>query len=275
MTADTVERRSSTQQVRRRRNGLAIFGVACWILLVIPPISSWAHRFEFMQAIQFSFFAFVIPALFVTGAPWRALGVASSEDFVEDPDGKIVSPVEFRLMDRLALARRRVTGHVGAVTLLVSYLVVAVFWRLAPIVDYTNAHAWMLVPESLSLVAVGSLLWLDLVESPPVSPGITRPFRIAMTAISMWVVWIVAYLNAMSRDPWYGSFHHLGTGLSLWADQQLTAVLMWVLSAATFLPVVFWNLIHWLQSEEDPNDELGSMLRRERALGSTGGTSQH
>ena len=269
MTAGTAERRSSTHEVRRRRNALGIFGVGCWILLVIPPISGWAHHFEFMQATQFSLFAFVIPALLVVSAPWRFLGLAAREDFEVDPDGKIVSPVEFRVMDRFASARRGVTSHIGAVTLLVCYLVVAIFWRVAPIVDYTNRHAWMLVPESLSLVAVGSLLWLDLVESPPVSPGITRPFRIAMTAISMWTVWIVAYLNAMSHDPWYGSFHHVGTGLSLWADQQLTAVLMWVLSAATFLPVVFWNLIHWLQSEEDPNAELGSMLRRERALGTS------
>ncbi len=150
----------------------------------------------------------------------------------------------------------------------------AIFWRLAPVVDYTNRHGWMLVPESLSLVVVGGLLWLDLIESPPMSPAVSRPFRIAMSAIAMWSVWIVAYLNAMSHDSWYSSFHHaVGGGLSLWADQQLTAGFMWTLSAMAFLPVVFWNLIHWLQTEEDPTDELVRLLRQERALGSTGGST--
>jgi hypothetical protein len=42
---------------------------------------------------------------------------------------------------------------------------------------------------------------------------------------------------------------------------------MWFLSAAAFLPLVFWNLVHWLQSEENPTDELNRMVRRERILG--------
>jgi hypothetical protein len=44
--------------------------------------------------------------------------------------------------------------------------------------------------------------------------------------------------------------------------------IMWFLSAAAFLPVVFWNLIHWLQSEENPDDELNRMVRKERKFGS-------
>jgi len=30
---------------------------------------------------------------------------------------------------------------------------------------------------------------------------------------------------------------------------------------------VFWNLVHWLQSEENPTDELNRMIRRERSIG--------
>ncbi len=260
--------------VRRLRSTLGVLGVVFWIILVVPPFSGWSHRYEFMQAVQFSFFGIIIPALFVASAPWRVLRVASGDEFELDPDGKIVSPAELRFVDRLALSRRRVTSHVGAISFLVVFLAVAIFWRVAPIVDFTNRHGWMVAPESLSLVIAGSLFWLVLIESPTMSPSITRPFRIAMSAIAMWSVWIVAYLNAMSHDSWYRSFHHvLGHGVSLSADQQLTAGFMWALSAFAFLPVVFWNLIHWLQTEEDPSDELVRMLRQERALGSTGGTT--
>ena len=271
MTVPSPQGRHSESQ-RGFRDGLGALGLVSWIVLVVPPVSSWAQRYEFMQAVQYSFFAIIIPALLVAGAPWRRLGLASSEAHIMDSDGKLLSPRELRVMDRLAISRSRVIGHAGAIALLVGFITVAIFWRVAPVVDFTNQHLWMLIPESLSLIVVGCLFWLDLIESPPVSPGVTRPFRIAMSAIAMWSVWVVAYLNAMSHDSWYRSFHHvMGHGVSLSADQQLTAGLMWALSAFAFLPVVFWNLIHWLQTEEDPSDELGRMLRQERSIGPTSG----
>jgi hypothetical protein len=89
-----------------------------------------------------------------------------------------------------------------------------------------------------------------------------------MSAVSMWAVWVMAYLGAMSSNSWYPAFVHVaGRGVSLAADQQLSTGFMWLFSAASFLPVVFWNLIHWLQSEENPDDELNRMVRKERMFG--------
>jgi hypothetical protein len=34
-----------------------------------------------------------------------------------------------------------------------------------------------------------------------------------------------------------------------------------------FVPIVFWNLIHWLQSEEDPNEEIIKLFRQEKEHG--------
>ena len=50
---------------------------------------------------------------------------------------------------------------------------------------------------------------------------------------------------------------------------------MWFISGCAFVPVVFWNLIRWLQSEEDPDEELHRLLRQERIRGRTvdGGSS--
>jgi hypothetical protein len=45
---------------------------------------------------------------------------------------------------------------------------------------------------------------------------------------------------------------------------------MWFISGCAFIPVVFWNLIQWLQSEEDPDEELHLLLRQERIRGRTG-----
>jgi hypothetical protein len=89
-----------------------------------------------------------------------------------------------------------------------------------------------------------------------------------MSAIVMWAVWVTAYLMAMSHNSWYPTIHHFaGHGLSQSADQQISAAILWFMSAAAFLPVVFSNLNRWLQSEDDPDDELYQLVRQHRTRG--------
>ena len=129
--------------------------------------------------------------------------------------------------------------------------------------------------EAVTLIAVGVGLWLELVESPPLTPRLTRPGRVALAAIAMWTIWILAYLVGLSHASWYQAYpHHAGTGFSLSADQQLTTGMLWFVSACAFMPVVYWNLIRWLQSEEDPDEELHHLMRQERIRGRTLGPGQ-
>jgi cytochrome c oxidase assembly factor CtaG len=148
------------------------------------------------------------------------------------------------------------------------FVAVALAWRLSPVVDALVRHAWLSIVESLTLVVVGVALWLDLIESDPFKPCTTRPFRIGASAIAMWVIWIDAYVMAMTKSSWYPAFESVShRALSVSADQQLTAGVLWLFAALTFVPVVFWNLNQWLRSEEDPNDELYRLVRQERTRG--------
>ena len=254
--------------VEKFRRVLAPLGLILWLVGLATPLASWARRYEFAQAVQFGVFALVVPALLVTGAPWKRLGLASGEPFLVGDDGAITSPTAPRLMDRLAMRARRRRGHVHVFSVGILYLGLVIAWRTVPAVNALVHHGWLASVESLSLVGSGVWLWLTIVESPPVSASTTRPFRIGVAAVVMWTVWIIAYLNGMSQVSWYGAFSHVaGQGLSLSADQQLAAGAMWFISAAVFMPVVFWNLIHWLQSEEDPNEELTRLVREQRSRG--------
>jgi cytochrome c oxidase assembly factor CtaG len=253
---------------RTFRNYLSALGLLLLLLCYAPPFESWARRYEFAQAMQFAAFAVLIPALFVIGAPWRWLGLSSAQPPRVDDDGRMHLEHVPRLIDRHVLVRPHQTSNARAMVLTAAFVTLTVFWRTAPVVDFTVRHGWMIVFESFSTIAVGIALWSDLVESPPLSPGTTRPYRIGMSAVSMWTIWIVAYMDAMSHSSWYHVFHHVaGRGLSQAADQQFSAAAMWFLSAVAFMPVVFWNLVHWLQSEENPSDELNRLVRRERTLG--------
>ena len=245
-----------------------MLGALLWTLFLVPPLSHWARQYQFVESIQFCLFAVCIPALLVIGAPWPWLGLASRAPYVFNADGLSAPATKPKLIDRLAVSRLRRSGDRVAYALGTLFGLTTIFWRIAPVVDFGVSHAWLALVESIVLVFVGSLLWMDLVESPPMRPGAPRPFRIGMAAVSMWVIWVLAYLGAMSGRSWYPAFAHVaGRGVSLAADQQLSTGFMWLLSASSFLPVIFWNLIHWLQSEENPDDELTRMMRREKVLG--------
>jgi len=257
---------------RSFRNVLAVLGLALWLLCYVPPLWGWSERFEYVQALQFLSFAVLVPALLATGAPWHLLGLASSRASLKvDEDGHVLTQRRLRPFERHAITRTRQESNRRVAVLMTSFLALLIFWRVAPVVDFEVRHGFVVLIESWSLVGSGLALWLDLVNSPPLSPGTTRPYRIGMATISMWAVWILAYLDAMSHSSWYNVFHHIaGHGISQSADQQFTAAAMWLFSAGAFLPVIFWNLIHWLQSEENPSDELQRMVRREKTYGPYG-----
>jgi hypothetical protein len=111
--------------------------------------------------------------------------------------------------------------------------------------------------EAVTLVGTGSALWLELVESPPLLPRIARPQRAAFAALPMWALWASAYIMGFSGTTWFGSLAHpAGTGLSMVADQEIAAGLLWAIPGLCFVPVVYACLITWLRDSAEPDDEL-------------------
>ena len=264
---------------RAFRDVVLVVALVVVILCLVPPLATEARRYEFAEAIQYSILGVVIPALVAVGAPWRRLGLASRSGPVTGPDGLgpaagspgPASASGLGPVDRLARGRRRHPEALRSACFFVLYLAGAILWRIPASVNALIRHPWLLVVEALTLVALGTGLWLELVESPPLVPRLSRPHRVALAAVSMWAIWVLAYLIGLSHASWYDAFtHHAGTGLSLSADQQLSTGMMWFISGCAFIPVVFWNLIQWLQSEEDPDEELHHLLRVERLRGRTG-----
>jgi cytochrome c oxidase assembly factor CtaG len=250
IAASAAPRRTWVPRFRRQ---LALLGVLVWLACLVPPMTSWSHRYEFVQAIQFAIFGFWVPPLVAAGAPWLRWRVARI-----GASGELVG---------LLHERRRVSqGRVLSFTAL--FLVTSILWRLAPMVNALTEHEWVVVLEALTLSGTGVALMCDLIESPPLHPGVSRPYRIGISAAVMWSAWVFAYLEAMSHVSWYRAFQHVaGRSVSVSADQQLSAASVWFMTAVVFVPIIFWNLVHWLQSEEDPDDELYQLVREEKTRG--------
>ena len=250
------------------RDLLASAGLVLWVLVLTPPVLTLTGQYEFVQSTQFCTFAVVIPALLVVGGPWRWLHLTSNEPFSVDSDGHWLSPTHPRVLDRWSQKRSMRKGYRRAVTLLLIFVGQSILWRCAPVVNALIRHPWLSIVESMMLVVGGVFLWLELFESAPFRPTTARPYRIGVSAIAMWTVWVIAYLMAMAQNSWYTGFRHVSHRLfSLAVDQQVTTALMWFISAAAFLPIIFSNLNRWLQSEEDPDEELYHLVRRDRSRG--------
>jgi cytochrome c oxidase assembly factor CtaG len=214
------------------------------VVVVLPPLFGLVRRYEFVEAVQFSVYAMVVPALIALGAPWEGFGSPPGR---RTELGRVPS-----WLDRLVSRRQRHRSPTRSALVLAAFMAVVVAWRTPGAVAALVAHPWFVALEAASLAVVGVALWLELVESGRLAPRARRPFRAVMAAVAMWTVWTIAYLGGFSSTTWYTGFHHLaGRGLSAAADQQFSTAVCWFVAALSFMPVVFWNLLTWLRSEDD------------------------
>ena len=210
--------------------GVAVIGV------LVPPAGTAARQYVFAQAVQFAVLAVVGPALVVLGAPWRL--------------GKSVT-------NRLASARSRRPSGSQTWAILVGFIAVALAWRLPVAVNALVSNPLLTVLEAVTLIGTGCALWLELVDSPPLLPRISRPQRAAFAALPMWALWASAYIMGFSRTAWFTALAHpAGHGLGTMADQEIAAGLLWAIPGLCFVPVVYAALITWLRDSAEPDDEL-------------------
>ncbi len=227
------------------------------LVALLPPVGVVARHAAYGVTLQFALLAIALPALAVAGAPWRALGLSRR-------DGGACP----KLGDRLADVRRRQRQLPRALAFVGADVVAAVVWHTPVAVGAVAIHAWLASLEAVSLLVFGIGAWLELIESPPFTPrsGLLR--RAVLATLCMWAFWILAYVTGLSNHGFYDSFRHGPGGLSRAADEQIAAALLWLVAALAFVPVIFWNALRWLQSEEDPDSELLALARAEHRRGS-------
>ncbi len=227
------------------------------LIALAPPLAPAARHSEYAQALQFALLAIVVPALAVLGAPWPRLGLARKNTASSPP----------KLADTVADRRRRHRELPWSLGFIALDLAAAVAWHTPAAVAASVRHWWMAPVAAIVLLGFGIGLWLELVESPPLSPRSGYLRRAVLAAFVMWAFWILAYVSGLSTHDFYRSFHHVGGGLSAAADQQIASAVLWFVATVAFVPLIFWNAFQWLKTEEDPDTELLALARDERRRG--------
>ncbi len=212
------------------RPWLALAAVVAVAGLLVPPVSDYARQYAWFQAVQFVVFAVAAPALLVLGLPGRAR--------------RRPAPAAWQ-------PARRACVRVAV------FIVVVVAWRLPGALDALAASPALAVAEMATLVAAGAGVWLELTDRTAGNLRLTRPARAAAAALSMWTIWIMAYITGMSRSAWpVGYGHPAMRSISIAADQQIGVAIMWAVPALCFAPLFYGLLMTWLGEHDDPDREL-------------------
>lgn len=212
-----------------RAAALMLVAVAVVVTAVFPPVIVLSSRYAFVEALQYCAFALVAPLLIALAPLWRLGGIGGRAE-------------------KLLSARRAHPSPLWVAAVVVPALAVEVLWRMPFFVDQLARNHALLVLEAVTLLPGGVAIWLECIESPPLSPRLQAPGRIVVIAVSMWTIWVLAYAVGLSTADAYPAYAHVrGSILDTTSDQQVTAGVLWFVSACCFIPFAFRSLFGWLR----------------------------
>lgn len=227
---------------RHLRDGSLVLAVVLVVLSVVPPLATEARRYVVAESIQFVLVALAVPALIVLGAPLER-----------------IRP-ERLARRRVLLGPERSGGLAGAFLRLLAFFGATVAWRTPAVVDALVRTPALVAAEIATFLVVGVALWTEIVAAPPLPARLSAPQRLVTATVTMWLVWILAYFVGFSHSAWYTAIPHAHSALSLVADQELAAGVMWAAASASFVPIAFANLIRFLRTDSEPDEELKDLV---------------
>ena len=141
-------------------------------------------------------------------------------------------------------------------------------WHLPAPFDAALRSSALYAVEVVSYLTAGILLWLQLIESPPLRPQLAPLRRVVLVlavATSGTVLGLIRVYSAGLVYPAYLGFrHHV---LSVVADQQVGGAVLWVIPLVPLSVLAVALAIRWLQDEESEATAAGidRLLRQKSA----------
>ena len=236
------------QPGRRARAAAYQAGLLLALLAVVSPLGYWSYRFIWARNLQDVILAIVAPALIVLGAPWRPLGRGLRLD------GRLPRPDQPAAGDDGddAARRDRPPGwRPRPVVVTVAFCAIWWAWHLPALFDAALSRPAVYALEVASYLTVGVLLWLQLVDSPPLRPQLSPLRRVGLllgVAASGTVLGLIrVYSSGLVYPAYLGFRHHV---LSVVSDQQVGGAVLWVIPLVPFSIVAVALAVGWLAEDE-------------------------
>jgi putative membrane protein len=231
-------------------------GLLAALLAVVSPMGYWSYRFVWTRNLQDVVLAIGAPALIVLGAPWRPLSRGMGLG------GRLPGRDQRRAADADG---SEATGGDWApgwrplpILVTVAFCVSWWVWHLPAPFGAALRSSAVYALEVVTYLAAGILLWLQLVESPPLRPQLAPLRRVVLvvaTAASGTVLGLIrVYSPGLAYPAYLGFRHHV---LSVVADQQVGGAILWVIPLVPLSILAVVLAISWLNEDESEATAAG------------------
>jgi cytochrome c oxidase assembly factor CtaG len=223
-------------------------GLLLAVLAVVSPVGYWSYRFIWVRNFQDVILAIAAPALIVLGAPWLPLRRGT----VLPGRDRRAAGMPGRGDDGNAAGRDWSSGWPAVpIVVTVVFCVIWWVWHLPGPFDAAVRTPAVYVLEMISYLAAGILLWLQLLESPPLRPQLPPLRRIALVVVLAASGTVLGLIRAYGPGVAYPAY--LGSGRSVSAvvsDQQAGGGILWVIPLIPLSILAVALAIRWLSDDE-------------------------
>jgi cytochrome c oxidase assembly factor CtaG len=226
-------------------------GLLLAVLAVASPMGYWSYRYIWIRNFQDVILAIAAPALIVLGAPWlplrRGLGLTVRD---RRGAGAAATPREPGGSDA---AGQDWSPGWPARPIVVTVMFCAVWWvwHLPGPFDAAVRSPAVYALEMVTYLAAGILMWLQLVESPPLRPQLPPLRRIALVLVLAASGTVLGLIRAYGPGVAYPAYLESGrSAAAVVSDQQAGGAILWVIPLIPLSILAVGLATRWLSEEE-------------------------
>jgi putative membrane protein len=218
-----------------------VVGIGALLLALVSPISYFDTTLQWDHMVQHVLLLLVAPPLILLADPFRTAwaGYLAAQGRAIAVEGTWPARV-MRVLH---------AGPRAATVVVLAFSIDLLVWHVPAIYNATLRIASVHDLEHLTFLVVGLLFW-DQVISPVKATGrLSLLGRAVVVLLGMFVSWGLAIVIGYATHPLY-AYPAPSGGLSLLADQEIAAGVMWVPGGTPFLIALLYLGIRWFEVDD-------------------------
>jgi putative membrane protein len=216
-------------------------GLGALVLALVSPIAYFDITLQWDHMLQHVLLLLVAPPLILLGDPFRTAwaGYLAAQ-------GRPVAIAGSRPARVAAVLH---SGGKAATVIVLLFSVNLLFWHIPSVYNTTLRIVSIHDLEHLTFLVLGLLFWDQVITVYGTTTRLSLMGRAWVMLAGMGVSWVLAIAIGYATHPLYAYPTPTG-GLSLIADQEIAAGVMWVPGSVPFLIALLYLGIRWFDVED-------------------------
>ncbi len=216
-------------------------GLGALLLALVSPIAYFDITLQWDHMLQHVLLLLVAPPLILLGDPFRTAwaGYLAAQG----------RPVAIAGSRPARVAGILHSGGKAATVVVLLFSVNLLFWHIPTVYNTTLRIASIHDLEHLTFLVLGLLFWDQVITVFGTTSRLSLMGRAWVALAGMGISWLLAIAIGYATHPLYAYPVPTG-GLSLLADQEIAAGVMWVPGSVPFLVALLYLGIRWFDVED-------------------------